>query len=75
MIQKLVKNLVCVKIVKNFFEKNKIFIAIIVGALIVGGAIYFFGRKERAREREAGDPEPTNRQESGFLIKIFAVLG
>ena len=32
---------------KNFFEKNKIFLAIIVGALIIGGAIYIsFGQKE-----------------------------
>lgn len=28
---------------KDFFEKNKIFFAIIIGALIIGGAIYFSG--------------------------------
>jgi len=32
---------------KEFFEKNKIVLAIIVGALIIGGAIYFSGRKEK----------------------------
>ena len=32
---------------KNFFEKNKIFLAIIIGALIIGGAIYVsFDQKE-----------------------------
>ena len=32
---------------KEFFEKNKIFVAIVVGVLIIGGAIYFSGKKEK----------------------------
>lgn len=30
----------------NFFKENKTFIAIIIGAVIIGGAIYFSGQKE-----------------------------
>ncbi|PIU98343.1 hypothetical protein COS61_01960 [Candidatus Wolfebacteria bacterium CG03_land_8_20_14_0_80_40_12] len=37
---------------KEFFEKNKIFLAIVVGALIVGIAIYFSGREEKPLVRE-----------------------
>jgi micrococcal nuclease len=33
---------------KRFLKENKIFLAIIVGALIIGGAIYFSGRKEKS---------------------------
>ena len=32
---------------ENFFKENKIFIAIIIGAIIIGGAIYFSGYKEK----------------------------
>ena len=32
---------------KKFFEKNKIFLAIVIGALIIGGAIYFSGQREK----------------------------
>lgn len=35
---------------RKFFEKNKIFLAIVVGALIVGGLIYFSGRKKEVNE-------------------------
>ncbi len=44
---------------KEFFEKNKIFIAIIIGALIVGGAIYFSGNKTNNRG-ESLLPSPTD---------------
>jgi len=37
---------------KEFFEKNKIFLAIVVGVLIVGIAIYFSGREEKPLVRE-----------------------
>ena len=37
---------------KEFFEKNKIVLAIIVGALIIGGAIYFSGQKEKSLVEE-----------------------
>lgn len=32
---------------RNFFKKNKIFLAILVGTVIIGGAIYFSGQKEK----------------------------
>jgi len=32
---------------RNFFVKNKVVIAILAGAIIVGGAIYFSGQKEK----------------------------
>jgi len=32
---------------ENFFKENKIIIAIIIGAIIIGGAIYFSGYKEK----------------------------
>jgi len=32
---------------QDFFEKNKIFLAIIIGALIIGGAIYFSGQEKK----------------------------
>ena len=32
---------------KELFEKNRIFLAIVIGALIIGGAIYFSGQKEK----------------------------
>lgn len=35
---------------KEFFEKNKIVLAIVVGVLIVGGAVYFSG-KEKSKEK------------------------
>jgi micrococcal nuclease len=44
---------------KNFFEKNKIFLAIVVGALIVGGAIYF-SRQEK--ETSSGGQTSANCQ-------------
>jgi len=44
---------------KEFFEKNKIFIAIIIGALIVGGAIYFSGNKTN-NGGESLPPSPTD---------------
>lgn len=31
---------------KKFLKENKIFLAIVIGALIIGGAIYFSGQKE-----------------------------
>ena len=37
---------------RDFFEKNKIFLAIIVGAVIVGTAIYFSGQKEKPLIKE-----------------------
>ena len=37
---------------KNFFEKNKIFLAIVIGALIIGGTIYF--SREKAGEKKTG---------------------
>ena len=37
---------------KNFFEKNKIVLAIIIGASIIGGAIYFSGQKEKSPVEE-----------------------
>jgi micrococcal nuclease len=40
---------------KEFFEKNKIFVAIIIGALIVGGAIYF-----SRQEKETGSGGQTS---------------
>jgi micrococcal nuclease len=33
---------------KNFLKENKIFLAIVVGTLIIGGAIYFSGQKEKS---------------------------
>jgi len=39
---------------KNFFEKNKIFLAIVVGAVIIGGAIYFSGKRESS-SKPAGE--------------------
>ena len=35
---------------KGFFEKNKIFLAIIIGALIIGGTIYFSFREAPKKE-------------------------
>ena len=35
---------------KNFFEKNKIVLAIIIGASIIGGAIYFSGEKVKEKK-------------------------
>lgn len=32
---------------KSFLKENKIFLAIVVGAVIIGGAIYFSGQKEK----------------------------
>jgi micrococcal nuclease len=37
---------------KNFLKENKIFLAIVVGALIIGGAIYFSGQKEKPLIKE-----------------------
>jgi micrococcal nuclease len=37
---------------RKFFQENKIFLAIVVGALIVGGAIYFSGQKEKPLVKE-----------------------
>ncbi|MDP2855732.1 MAG: thermonuclease family protein [bacterium] len=46
---------------KNFFEKNKIFLGIVVGALIVGGAIYFSEKKsERINIKESSSQETTS---------------
>lgn len=36
---------------RQFFKKNKIFLAIVIGALIVGGAVYFAGDRGK-REKE-----------------------
>ena len=36
---------------ENFFKENKTFIAIIIGALIIGGSVYFSGQKEKAPEK------------------------
>ena len=36
---------------KKFFQKNKIVLAILAGALIIGGAIYFSGKKENFFEK------------------------
>ena len=44
---------------KEFFERNKIFIAIIIGALIIGGAIYFSGNKTN-NEKESFSFSPTD---------------
>jgi micrococcal nuclease len=41
---------------KEFFERNKIFIAIIIGALIIGGAIYFSGDKTGDNKGESSTP-------------------
>jgi micrococcal nuclease len=46
---------------RDFFEKNRIFLAIVVGALIVGGAIYF-SLGERARKEQAGEEISANCQ-------------
>lgn len=40
---------------KNFFKKNKTFLAVIAGALIIGGAIYFSGGKVKNND---GNPHP-----------------
>ena len=37
---------------KNFLKENKIFLAIVIGALIIGGAIYFSGQKEKLLTKE-----------------------
>jgi len=41
------------KIMKEFFERNKTFVAIIISALIVGGAIYFSGNKNLSVDKNS----------------------
>ena len=33
----------------NFFKENKIFLVIVIGALIIGGAIYFSGQSDKIK--------------------------
>lgn len=45
---------------KEFFEKNKIFLAIVVGAVIIGGAIYFSrgGEIKEVKKEQKETPPP-----------------
>ncbi len=55
---------------KEFFEKNRIFLAIVVGALVIGGAIYFSGKKE-SPSKSAGEEVITgNSQNCGNIPEL-----
>jgi micrococcal nuclease len=47
---------------KNLFEKNKIFIAILSGSLIIAGAIYFSAKKENRINFQEINKENNNRE-------------
>ena len=47
---------------KEFLEKNKIFLAVIVGALIIGGAIYFSRQEKERLETSSGGQTSANCQ-------------
>lgn len=55
---------------KEFFEKNKIALAIVIGAMIVGGAVYFSGKKE-IPSKSAGEEIATgNSQNCGNIPEL-----
>lgn len=37
---------------KKFFEENKIFLAVVIGALIIGGAIYFSPKSKTEKQSQ-----------------------
>ena len=55
---------------KQFLKENKIFVAIVVGALIIGGAVYFSGKKE-SPSKSAGEGIATgNSQNCGNIPEL-----
>ena len=42
---------------KKFFQENKIFLAIIIAGLIIGGTIYFSGLKEKPLIKQEEQPK------------------
>lgn len=61
---------------RNFFEKNKIFLAIVIGALIIGGAIYissgehFSGKKESPSKSAGKEIASSNSQNCGNIPEL-----
>jgi len=60
---------------ENFFEKNKTFIAIIIGAVIIGGAIYFSSNQEKTSTNvpayNTGSQQTTDTSKKKSLGEIF----
>ncbi|MEK7149539.1 MAG: hypothetical protein AAB757_00975 [Patescibacteria group bacterium] len=60
---------------KEFFEKNKTFLAIIIGAVIIAGGIYLVGSRPKPTQLPAQLPSVVNSGENSALNTDCLIKG